>query len=338
VPEDVGRLVKARVQTSGGSLVEEFRYKYDKAGNRARLEDQTTGGTTTTSYAHNAANQLCWKYTGTSSNACGSPPSGATSYTFDGHGNQTAAGSTSYSYDAFDRATGLAGTTAGYLTPDNTELVSFGTTGYQSNLLGLSRQLATGATTNYVRDPSGAPVSQRTSSSKQFFLNDRLGSTIALTDTSGAIVRSYSYDPDGNAATSGTGASTDLKFASGHQLGALYHYGARHYDPGLARWSQQDPINHAADLKEGNRYVYAGGDPINFIDATGTSSFLNEVLAAGERALSVGEGLAYRVVPVGGVLLAEELYSRNLRKRCRVACEDRYRGNSPYLDKLISGR
>jgi RHS repeat-associated protein len=272
VPEDVGRLVKARVETSGGSLVEEWRYKYDAAGNRTKLEDQTTS-TTTTTYAYDNANELCWKYTGTSSNLCGSPPSGATTYTFDGHGNETAAGSTSYSYDALDRATGLAGTTAGYLTPDNGELVSFGTTSFQSNLLGLSRQIGASTTTNYVRDPAGTPVSQRTSSSKQFFINDRLGSTVALTDTTGSIVRSYSYDADGNATSSGSGATTDLKFASGHQVGSLYHFGARYYDPNIGRWTQQDPINQLDDLTQANRYAYAAGDPVNNTDPLGTLSF-----------------------------------------------------------------
>ena len=77
-----------------------------------------------------------------------------------------------------------------YLTPDSNELVAYGTTSYQNNLLGLSRQLGPSATTNDVRDPTGTPVSQRTSSSKQLFLNDAVGSTTALTDNTGAIVRS----------------------------------------------------------------------------------------------------------------------------------------------------
>jgi RHS repeat-associated protein len=292
VPEDVGRLVKARTETSGGSLVEEFRYAYDKAGNRTKLEDQTSS-TTTTTMAYNAANELCWKFAGSSSNTCGSPPTGATSYSYDGngHGNETAAGSTAYSYDALDRATGLAGTAAGYLTPDNGELVSFGTTSYQNNLLGLSRQFAPSATTNYVRDPSGAPVSQRTSSSKQFFLNGTLGSTIALTDTSGAIVRSYSYDPDGNATSTGSGATTDLKFAGGHQIGGLYHYGARYYDPGIARWTQQDPINQYDDLTAANRYAYAAGNSINASDPAGLLSLKKVVHYVSDKAKSVTERL-----------------------------------------------
>jgi RHS repeat-associated protein len=270
--EDVGRLVKAHVQDSTGNLIDELRYTYDKAGNRTGLADQTPSGTSTTSFAYNAANELCWKYAGSSTNACGSPPSGATGYTFNSHGNETAGGSTTYTYDALDRATSLGGTASGYLTPSNGELVSFGTTSFQNNLLGLSRQIAPTATTNYVRDPAGAPSSQRTSSSKQFFLNDALGSTIALTDTSGSIVRSYTYDPDGNATTTGTGATTDLKFAGGHQVGSLYHFGARYYDPAIARWTQQDPITQYNDLTEANRYTYAGDDPANATDPAGMFS------------------------------------------------------------------
>lgn len=275
VPEDVGRLVKARTETSGGSLVEEFRYAYDPAGNRRKLERQTTGGTTTTTMAYDTANELCWTYTGTSSNACATAPSGATSYTYDGRGNQLTAGATSYSYDSLDRATSLAGTSASYLTPDNTELVAYGTTSFQNNLLGLSRQFASSTTTNYVRDPTGTPVSQRTSASKQFFLNDKLGSTIALADTSGAIVRSYTYDPDGNATSTGSGATTDLKYAAGHQLAGLTHFAARYHDPGTARWTQQDPINQYDDLTEANRYAYSSGDPINYTDPAGTGLFSN---------------------------------------------------------------
>ena len=50
-----------------------------------------------------------------------------------------------------------------------------------------------------------------------------------------SIVRSYSYDPDGNASSSGTGAATDIRFAGGHTLNGLYHFGERFYDPDNGR-------------------------------------------------------------------------------------------------------
>jgi RHS repeat-associated protein len=115
------------------------------------------------------------------------------------------------------------------------------------------------------------PSSQRTSSSKQFFLNDVLGSTIALTDATGSIVRSYTYDPDGNPTTSGSGATTNLEYAAGHQTGGLIHFAARYYDPNTARWSQQDPINQITTLLAPNRYGYADSDPVNLKDPGGCS-------------------------------------------------------------------
>lgn len=285
--EDIGHLLKARTETSGGALVEEFRYTYDKANNRKTRARQTTGGTTTTTYQHNNNNQLCWVYTGTSSNGCGTAPSGATSYAYDANGNQTTG---SNAYDVLDRVTTLAGTSAGYLSPTNAELVSYGSTTFQNNALGLGRLTTGGTTTEVVRDPGGAPVSQRTSASKQFFLHDRLGSTTSLADNAGTITRDYAYDPDGNATSTGSGATTDLRYAGGHLVGGLYHYGDRYYDPNTMRWTQQDPLNQITDLDEANRYAYVGGDPVNSIDPSG-----REVSSGESAACSTASGV------VGGV-------------------------------------
>jgi RHS repeat-associated protein len=105
------------------------------------------------------------------------------------------------------------------------------------------------------------------------FLNDALGSTIALTDSTGTIVRSYAYDPDGKATSTGSGATTDLKFDGGHQIGGLYHYGARYYDPSTARWTQQDPLTNLGDLTQANRYSFAGDNPSNNTDLAGLCSY-----------------------------------------------------------------
>ena len=48
----------------------------------------------------------------------------------------------------------------------------------------------------------------------------------------------------------------------------LYHVGARAYDPRIARWLQRDPID--ASSGDPNLYRYAGNDPVNYRDPTGT--------------------------------------------------------------------
>jgi RHS repeat-associated protein len=59
-------------------------------------------------------------------------------------------------------------------------------------------------------------------------------------------------------------------FASGYKSTAgPYHYGQRYYDPALMRWTQPDPLDQTGDLREGNRYVYAAGNPVGIVDPTG---------------------------------------------------------------------
>jgi RHS repeat-associated protein len=150
-----------------------------------------------------------------------------------------------------------------------------------------------------VRDPNGMAISQKTGTTKHFLVADRLGSTYALATPAGAIARSYGYDVDGNDTPDAAGApQTDLRYAGGHKLtsgsASLYHFGARYYDPGIARWTQQDPLEQYADLTQANRYAYVGGDPINSTDLDGLRPD-----ARGRKANCVWVGYGYRCVGSG---------------------------------------
>ena len=133
-------------------------YVYDNASNRiARLI-----GTTKTSYGYDLANELCWAYTGSSTNACASPPAGATSYTHDSDGERTAPGS--LSYDAFQRLSNIGGSNAlSSLSPSNNELVGDGTTTLTNSRIGLDSSTVGGARTDYIRDPAGTLIGEHTS-------------------------------------------------------------------------------------------------------------------------------------------------------------------------------
>src|SRR6185436_15473007 len=78
-------------------------YTYDPANH------PTTVGSTTATF--DPAGQECWSTTSTVSNpTCGSPPAGATGYTFDGNGQRTATTpatgtASSYTYDQAGRLT-----------------------------------------------------------------------------------------------------------------------------------------------------------------------------------------------------------------------------------------
>ncbi|MGD0441859.1 MAG: beta-propeller fold lactonase family protein [Acidimicrobiales bacterium] len=78
-------------------------YTYNGAGQVIQIS--YTDGTPTVSYQYTSGGQVCWMYQGSSTNSCSSPPSGATTYTYDNNGRlvstTNAAGATvTYGYDA----------------------------------------------------------------------------------------------------------------------------------------------------------------------------------------------------------------------------------------------
>jgi RHS repeat-associated protein len=74
----------------------------------------------------------------------------------------------------------------------------------------------------------------------------------------------------------------------GNVANGLYHFGQRYYDPTTGRWTQLDPSERVASAKQGNRFLFAGADPINRSDPSGRQ-FIEEVEEVGEEAV---EGVA----------------------------------------------
>jgi RHS repeat-associated protein len=103
---------------------------------------------------------------------------------------------------------------------------------------------------------------------RTYFLTDALNSTLALTNSSGAIQNTYSYDPYGNASQSGAGFTNPYQFmAREADAAGLYYYRARYYSPGMGSFISEDP----ARFYGGQLSFYAGfgGDPIDFNDPYG---------------------------------------------------------------------
>lgn len=95
-----------------------------------------------------------------------------------------------------------------------------------------------------------------------------LGSTIALTDSSGNSTVQYSYRPYGSISITGT---TNNSFTyTGREidgLGINYHR-ARYYNPQIGRFISEDPIGLSAGI---NVYAYVADDPLDLLDPTGLS-------------------------------------------------------------------
>jgi RHS repeat-associated protein len=101
-----------------------------------------------------------------------------------------------------------------------------------------------------------------------YYEADGLGSVTSLTDPTGAIAATYTYDSFGFQ-TKGTGNATNWFRYTGRDLDSdtgLDYYRARYYDPMSGRFLSEDPIGYAGGL---NRYVYVRNGPTNRVDPQG---------------------------------------------------------------------
>jgi RHS repeat-associated protein len=271
--DPLNRLTRA-LTTNGGTTVRDFQYTLDNDGNITRRVGTISGTTTTTSYAYNETNQLCWSYNGTASPLCGTIPSGATTYTYDADGNQTADSSAfSATYNVKNQTTALNGSSLGYFGAGQNELIGDAGATLHNSILDTTSRTASGTTDYFTRDDQGTLLADRGPSSTSYYLLDAQSSVIGTTDSAGASSGSWSYDPYGRAI--GT-APSPFAYVSGYRSSSgLYHFGARFYNPSDQRWTQVDSVNQT------NRYAYVA-DPINNVDVSGMLS-LKGVLRAGLR-------------------------------------------------------
>jgi RHS repeat-associated protein len=113
-----------------------------------------------------------------------------------------------------------------------------------------------------------ARIAGGTGGSAGWYLTDHLGSVRNVTDGTGALAGTLSYDPFGNALAN-TG-STDRYQFTGREMDSvtgLQYNRARYYDAATGRWLSKDPLGfEPGDL---NLYRYAGNDSTNVTDPAG---------------------------------------------------------------------
>ncbi|WP_448058499.1 RHS repeat-associated core domain-containing protein [Cellulomonas hominis] len=186
-----------------------------------------TGTTTTATYSWNQAGELTSAAT----------PSGAATYVYDGDGlrvSVTSSGTTVHS--TWDHR------------PDLPVLLDDGATAY-------------------VYGPGNLPLEQiAANGTTQWFFADSQGSTVALTDATGAICGTYTYDTWGRT-TAHTGTDTTLQYNGqifDTVTGFLY-LRARYYDPATGVFISIDPLLSLTRTA----YGYAANNPLNVVDPLG---------------------------------------------------------------------
>jgi RHS repeat-associated protein len=158
----------------------------------------------------------------------------------------------------------------------------------QNGLLGLYSDTTGGVTTYYTHLPTGAhqAIGETIGSTAYYYLTDMQGSTAAVSDINGNVQDTYSYDPYGNLLASTGTIANPYRYDNGYYdlSTGLYKFGERYYSPGTMRWTQLDPSG------QNPGYVFAGDDPVNEFDPTGTN-FLSS--AFGIASFVAGTAITY---------------------------------------------
>ena len=115
------------------------------------------------------------------------------------------------------------------------------------------------------------PLAELRGSTTDYYEADGLGSITSLTDTTGALAKTYTYDSFGNT-TASTGSVRNYFQYTGREFDTetnLYYYRARYYDPAVGRFLSEDPKKESAS---GSLYGYTENSPVLWSDPFGTQA------------------------------------------------------------------
>jgi len=209
-------------------------------------------------------------------------PSG--SYTYDNNGNtKTKPDGTQYNWDFENRLTQV-------VLPGSGGTVNFKYDPFGRRIQKSFTQGSTTTTTNYLYDrknlleelDSGGNVLARYTQTRSldqslselrsgitsYYEVGGLGSITSLSNASGTLANTYTYDSYGKL-TASTGTITNPFQYTGREFDpetGIYEYRARYYDQSVGRFLSEDPIG----FKGGNNfYAYTNNNPVRYRDPNG---------------------------------------------------------------------
>jgi RHS repeat-associated protein len=207
-----------------------FDYVYDANGNLIRKTERSTGKVI--NYSYDAENELV---------RIDFPSGTSATYRYDGLGRRIEKNIngqiTRYVYDGLNILTEYSAT--GTVTAQYT------------HVLGIDEALSV---------KRGGAI--------RFAQTDALGSVLRVTDQSGAVKASYTYDSFGQI-ISETGSREQPYAFQGREFdqeSGLYYFRARYYDPRIGRFISEDPIGFDGGQ---NLYAFANNNPVNVTDPLG---------------------------------------------------------------------
>jgi RHS repeat-associated protein len=274
---NVGSELTSITYAKGSTTLGDLAYSYDAAGHRAGVTGafaRVNFPAALSSATYNADNELTqWGATTLAYDANGNTSTdGTNTYTWDARNQLSSVGTkrstSTFQYDAFGRRT--------------QKTIGAATTGYLYAGVNPVQELSGSIpTANMLTGPGADEYLSRTDSAgSRYFLPDALGSTVGLTDSSGSVQTSYTYEPFGNSTASGASSTSSYQFTGReNDTTGLDYYRARYYNPTFQRFVSQDPIGFGGgDL---NLYGYAGNSPNNFTDPSGNVVPIIAAMAVG---------------------------------------------------------
>jgi RHS repeat-associated protein len=281
-----------RLTGETGGIAGTLSYTYDNVGNRL---SKTANGVSV-GYTYNANDWM--------------KSEGSKTFDYDANGNTIYADGQTLQYDWQDRlvATQNGGNSAGFVYDADgnriQKIANGQVTSYLTEtLFAPYAQVAEerdGVTGNLVaRNDMGIDLARMdrfaagvATGDASYYLHDGLGSTVALTNSSGVLTDTYGYDTFGNPSHL-AGSTANVFLFNGQQYDeetGLYYLRARYYAPGQGRFLNHDPLmGNDSDPLSLHRYLYAGADPVNFVDPSGESFTLSsQVFATTSAALLQG--------------------------------------------------
>ncbi len=141
-------------------------------------------------------------------------------------------------------------------------------------------------------DGQQLPIEQiNTTTGATYYLHhDNIGTTIAITDTTGHTVNTLNYDPYGNLEGQTGTITSPIAYSGAYQdPTGLDYLINRYYDPTTAQFLTRDPLQALTSQP----YSYTNDNPVNYTDPAGLCASLADRLACASLSLiSIGAGIA----------------------------------------------